>query len=45
MTLPLNSLSYVSRTVGWVVAGGPGSGASRLLQTADAGRTWHQVGF
>jgi photosystem II stability/assembly factor-like uncharacterized protein len=41
----LNSLSYVSRTVGWIVVGGPGSGASRLLQTTDAGRTWHQIGF
>jgi YVTN family beta-propeller protein len=43
--LPLNSLSYVSRTVGWVVVGGPGSGAGRLLRTTDAGRTWHQIGF
>ena len=43
--LPLTSLSYVSRTVGWIVAGGPGSGASRLLRTTNAGRTWHQIGF
>jgi YVTN family beta-propeller protein len=42
---PWNSLSYVSRTVGWVVLGGPGSGDSRLLRTSDAGRTWHQVGY
>jgi len=31
--------------VGWIVAGGPGSGASRLLRTTNAGRTWHQIGF
>lgn len=43
--LPLDSLSYVSRTVGWIVVGGPGSGASRLLRTTDAGRTWCQIGF
>ena len=42
---PWSSLSYVSRTVGWVVLGGPGSGGSRLLRTSDAGRTWHQIGF
>ena len=43
--LPWNSLSYVSRTVGWVVLGGPGSGGSGLLETLNAGRTWHQIGF
>ena len=43
--LPWNSLSYVSRTTGWVVLGGPGSGGSRLLRTSDACRTWHQIGF
>ena len=43
--LPWNSLSYVSRTTGWVVLGGPGSGGGRLLRTSDAGRTWHPVGF
>jgi hypothetical protein len=42
----LSSLCYVSRTVGWVVAGGPGEGSrSRLLRTSDAGRSWHQVSF
>lgn len=43
----LGSLSYVSPTVGWVVAGGaplPGSG-NRLLRTTDAGRSWHPVTF
>ena len=40
----LNSLSYSSRTTGWVVAGTPGAPA-RLLRTTDAGRTWHPVGF
>jgi hypothetical protein len=42
----LGSLSYVSRTVGWVVAGQPAGGShSQLLQTSDAGRTWHKVRF
>jgi YVTN family beta-propeller protein len=43
--LLLNSLSYISRTVGWIVVGGPGSGASRLLRTTDAGRAWYQIVF
>jgi photosystem II stability/assembly factor-like uncharacterized protein len=43
----LGSLSYVSRTVGWVVAGGPPlqGGSNRLLRTSDAGRSWHTVRF
>lgn len=41
----LSSLSYVSRTVGWVVVGQPGSSQNRLLQTTDAGLTWHAVRF
>jgi hypothetical protein len=44
--MDLSSLSYVSQTVGWVVAGGPGaSSQNRLLRTSDAGATWHTVGF
>jgi photosystem II stability/assembly factor-like uncharacterized protein len=39
-----SSLSYVSPTVGWVVLGGPGQGG-QLLQTTDAGATWHLAGF
>jgi hypothetical protein len=42
----LSSLSYVSRTVGWVVLGEPGlGGPDRLLRTTNAGITWHNVGF
>jgi photosystem II stability/assembly factor-like uncharacterized protein len=42
----MSSLSYVSRTVGWVVVGGPGEGSqSQLLRTSNAGRSWHQVSF
>jgi hypothetical protein len=38
-----NSLSYVSRSTGWIVnTSGP---ANYLLQTTDAGRTWHPVTF
>lgn len=40
---PWNSLSYVSRTVGWAEVGEPPY--SGLLRTRDAGRTWHQVRF
>ncbi len=35
-----NSLSYVSRKVGWVLLCG-----IRLLRTSDAGRSWHRVSF
>ena len=41
----LNSLSYLSRTAGWVVAGSPGETRTQLLRTTDAGRTWHPVRF
>lgn len=43
----LSSLSYVSRTAGWVVLGQPGAplGWDQLLRTSDAGATWHKVGF
>ena len=42
----LSSLSYVSRTAGWVVAGGPTTaGPGQLLLTSDSGRTWHPVTF
>jgi photosystem II stability/assembly factor-like uncharacterized protein len=42
----LSSLSYVSRTVGWLVVGQPGEGSlDRLLRTSDTGRTWHTVTF
>jgi hypothetical protein len=42
----LSSLSSLSHTAGWVVAGGPGaSSQNRLLRTSDAGATWHAVGF
>lgn len=40
-----SSLSYVSPAVGWVVLGGPASGDGQLLQTSDAGATWHLAGF
>jgi hypothetical protein len=41
-----NSLSSVSRTTGWIVPGGPAlGGVTQLLQTSDAGRSWHEVGF
>ena len=40
----LNSLSYLSRTAGWVVAGSPGE-TPTLLRTTDGGRTWHPVTF
>jgi hypothetical protein len=41
---PASSLSYVSRTVGWVVVGGtPRLGG--LLRTSDAGVHWHKVSF
>lgn len=41
-----NSLSYVSRTTGWIVLGAPAlGGVTQLLQTSDAGRSWHAVGF
>jgi photosystem II stability/assembly factor-like uncharacterized protein len=43
---PLSSLSYVSRTVGWVVLGEPGQGSvNQLLRTRDAGVTWNKVSF
>lgn len=47
---PLNSLSYVSPTVGWVVLGQPSlpipeGEVDRLLRTSDAGVTWSKVGF
>ncbi len=38
----VGSLCYVSRTVGFVVAGGP---LQRLLRTSDAGIAWHPVTF
>jgi hypothetical protein len=41
----MNSLSYLSRTAGWVVAGSPGEPPDQLLRTTDAGRTWHPVTF
>jgi photosystem II stability/assembly factor-like uncharacterized protein len=42
----LSSLSYLSPTAGWVVAGQPGfPGPGRLLRTSDAGRTWDAVRF
>jgi hypothetical protein len=49
VTYPLfgswSSLSYVSRTVGWVVAGQPGLGSgNQLWRTSDAGLTWHPAG-
>lgn len=41
-----NSLSYVSRTVGWAVRGQPGlSHLTQLLRTSDAGVTWYKAGF
>ncbi len=36
-----HSLSYASRTVGWVVV----ASGDQLLRTTDAGLTWHQVRF
>jgi photosystem II stability/assembly factor-like uncharacterized protein len=50
VTYPLfgswGSLSYVSRTVGWVVAGQPGLGSgNQLWRTSDAGLTWHPAGY
>ena len=39
----LGSLTYVSRTVGFVVVGQPGGRVHQLLRTTDAGRTWKQV--
>jgi len=41
----LNSLSYVSATVGWIVLNRPSKAglSGVLLRTTDAGRTWHQV--
>jgi photosystem II stability/assembly factor-like uncharacterized protein len=42
----LNSLSFVSRTAGWLVVGVPSSpGPHKLLRTSDAGRTWLPVRF
>jgi len=42
----LNSLSYVSSTVGWVVLGQPGQGGvTGLLRTSDAGVIWQRLGF
>jgi hypothetical protein len=41
----LNSLSYLSRMTGWVVAGSPGETPDQLLRTTDAGRTWRPVRF
>ena len=41
-----NSLSYMSRKVGWIVLGGPAlGGVAQLLRTSDAGVRWHQAGF
>jgi hypothetical protein len=50
VTYPLHgvwsSLSYLSRTVGWVVLGQPGLGSgNQLWRTSDAGLTWHPVSF
>jgi photosystem II stability/assembly factor-like uncharacterized protein len=50
VTYPLHgywsSLSYVSRTVGWIVAGQSGLGSgNQLWRTSDAGRTWHPASF
>lgn len=53
---PLNSLSYVNRTVGWVVVGGTyqinGTPVTygvytpgALLRTSNAGATWNKVAF
>lgn len=43
---PWSSLSYVSRTVGWIVLLQPGRGSlNQLLRTTDAGLTWHPVRF
>jgi hypothetical protein len=43
----LNSLSYVSPTVGWAVVGAPlfPGLLHELLRTSDAGRTWYAVRF
>jgi len=38
----LNSLSFPSRTDGWLVAGYP---LHQLMRTANAGRSWHRVAF
>lgn len=38
------SLTYTSRTTGWVVLASPGPNVHNvLLQTTDGGTTWHQV--
>jgi photosystem II stability/assembly factor-like uncharacterized protein len=43
---PWNSLSYLSRTTGWIVLGRPGLGSvNQLWRTSDAGRTWNPVAF
>ncbi len=42
----LDSLQFMSPTVGYLVAGSPSSAhGSQLLRTADAGQTWHPVRF
>jgi hypothetical protein len=43
----LGSLSYASRTAGWVVVSGPPlqGGSNQLLRTTDAGLSWHRVRF
>jgi photosystem II stability/assembly factor-like uncharacterized protein len=50
VTYPLHgywsSLSYVSRTAGWIVVGQPGLGSgNQLWRTSDAGRSWHPASF
>ena len=41
-----NSLSYVSKAVGWAVQNGTSTGpGTELLRTSDAGATWHKVSF
>lgn len=43
--VPVTSLSYVSRSVGWLLVGSPGIGPNRLMRTAAGGRTWTRVRF
>jgi photosystem II stability/assembly factor-like uncharacterized protein len=45
--VPWNSLSYLTRTAGWVVVDGQPlhDAGNRLLRTLDAGRSWHTARF
>ncbi len=41
----VSSPSFVSRSVGWLVVGFPGTGPNKLMRTVTGGRSWRAVRF